>query len=55
MIDSTDNYVNFMKEIFDFRKLKNLLNGSETRAPFKVLIDSMNAGNFIGFPLVNSL
>ncbi|KRT86223.1 hypothetical protein AMK59_1506, partial [Oryctes borbonicus] len=42
VIDSTDDYVNLMKSIFDFKKLKSLIRGSGDREPFKVLIDSMN-------------
>ncbi|XP_072944951.1 phosphoglucomutase 1 [Epargyreus clarus] len=42
VIDSVKDYVGYMKEIFDFGKIKTLLQGSEQRPPFKVLIDSMN-------------
>ncbi|KAK9875999.1 hypothetical protein WA026_011116 [Henosepilachna vigintioctopunctata] len=43
VIDSTENYVNLMKEIFDFTKLKGLIRGTENRKPFNIMIDSMNA------------
>lgn len=42
VVDPVDDYVQLMKSIFDFKKLSNLINGSETRPPFNVLIDSMN-------------
>ncbi|XP_050664681.1 phosphoglucomutase isoform X1 [Leptidea sinapis] len=42
VIDSVKDYVDYMKEIFDFPKIKTLLQGSEQRKPFRVLIDSMN-------------
>ena len=45
VIESTGDYVELMKSIFDFGKLKKLISGDETRPPFKVLIDSMNGGN----------
>nr|XP_022904580.1 phosphoglucomutase [Onthophagus taurus]XP_022904581.1 phosphoglucomutase [Onthophagus taurus] len=42
VIDSTQDYINLMKEIFDFNKLKGLLSGSEHNPPFKILLDSMH-------------
>ncbi|XP_013166807.1 PREDICTED: phosphoglucomutase [Papilio xuthus] len=42
VIDSVRDYVDYMKEIFDFPKIRSLLQGSEHRKPFKVLIDSMS-------------
>ncbi|KAK9739904.1 Phosphoglucomutase/phosphomannomutase, alpha/beta/alpha domain III [Popillia japonica] len=42
VIDATEDYVNLMKTIFDFKKLKSLISGSADREPFNVLIDSMN-------------
>lgn len=44
VIDSVRDYVDYMKEIFDFSKIRTLLQGSEQRKPFKVLIDSMSGG-----------
>ena len=44
VIDSSDDYVTLMKEIFDFGKLKELIRGDGNRPPFNVLIDSMNGG-----------
>lgn len=42
VIDSAKNYVDLMKTIFDFPKLRGLIRGTESRQPFNVLIDSMN-------------
>lgn len=42
VIDSSENYVELMKTIFDLPKLRTLIRGTETQAPFNVLIDSMN-------------
>ncbi|KAL0870905.1 hypothetical protein ABMA27_004740 [Loxostege sticticalis] len=42
VIDSVRDYVDYMKEIFDFPLIKRLIQGSEQRKPFNVLIDSMN-------------
>ncbi|CAH2043208.1 unnamed protein product, partial [Iphiclides podalirius] len=42
VIDPVNDYVNYMKEIFDFERIKELIQGSEKRKPFKVLIDSMS-------------
>nr|CAH7741078.1 unnamed protein product [Callosobruchus chinensis] len=42
IIDSTTDYVNLMKQIFDFQKLRDLIRGTDKRPPFNVLIDSMN-------------
>ncbi|XP_015597724.1 phosphoglucomutase [Cephus cinctus] len=42
VIDSVQDYVELMKEIFDFSAIKNLLQGSADRAPFQVLINSLN-------------
>ncbi|KAL1457144.1 hypothetical protein WDU94_001805 [Cyamophila willieti] len=42
VIDSVEVYLNLMKEIFDFSKLKALIKGSSGRPAFKVLLDSMH-------------
>lgn len=42
VIDSVNDYVKYMKEIFDFDKIKQLIQGTEQKKPFNVLIDSMN-------------
>lgn len=47
VIDSVKDYLELMKEIFDFASIKQLLQGSDNPADkpaFKVLIDSMNGG-----------
>lgn len=46
VIDSVADYLELMKSIFDFEKLKLLIKGSETRKPFKLLINSMHGGMF---------
>ncbi|XP_063365686.1 phosphoglucomutase [Cydia amplana] len=42
VIDPVQDYVSYMKEIFDFPKIKSLIQGTEQRKPFNVLIDSMS-------------
>ncbi|EZA53283.1 Phosphoglucomutase [Ooceraea biroi] len=42
VIDSVKDYVELMKEIFDFASIKRLLQGGTDRPAFKVLINSMN-------------
>nr|XP_012224344.1 PREDICTED: phosphoglucomutase isoform X2 [Linepithema humile]XP_012224345.1 PREDICTED: phosphoglucomutase isoform X2 [Linepithema humile]XP_012224346.1 PREDICTED: phosphoglucomutase isoform X2 [Linepithema humile] len=42
IIDSVKDYLELMKEIFDFASIKKLLHGSADKPAFKVLIDSMN-------------
>lgn len=42
IIDSVEVYLNLMKDIFDFAKLKQLIKGSSKRAPFKLLLNSMH-------------
>lgn len=49
VIDSVNDYVSLMKEIFDFESIKKLLQGSEARPPFQVLINAMNGGNVINY------
>lgn len=44
IIDSVNDYLEHMKDIFDFSSIKTLLQGSNNRPPFKVLINSMNGG-----------
>lgn len=45
IIDSVEDYLQLMKDIFDFDKLKTLIKGVESK-PFNILIDSMNGGKF---------
>ncbi|CAB3230213.1 unnamed protein product [Arctia plantaginis] len=42
VIDSVNDYVAYMKEIFDFRQIKALIQGTPQRKPFNVLIDAMS-------------
>lgn len=42
IIDSVNDYLEHMKNIFDFSSIKTLLQGSNDRPPFKVLINAMN-------------
>ncbi|XP_012345197.1 phosphoglucomutase isoform X2 [Apis florea] len=42
IIDSVNDYIEHMKNIFDFSSIKTLLQGSNDRPPFKVLINAMN-------------
>lgn len=44
VIDPIADYLELMKSIFDFDKLKLLVKGTDNRKPFKMLINSMNAG-----------
>lgn len=44
VIDSVTDYLQLMKSIFDFNVIRKLIKGSENRAPFNILIDSMNGG-----------
>lgn len=45
IISTTKDYVNYMKEIFDFELIKNFLNGCKGEPPFKILVDGLNGGN----------
>lgn len=47
IIDPVEDYLELMKKIFDFEKLRSLLHGTEQKKPFSILIDSMNGGNGI--------
>ncbi|XP_012284194.1 phosphoglucomutase [Orussus abietinus] len=57
VIDSVKDYVQLMKEIFDFPSIKSLLQGSPQRPPFQVLIDSLNGvtGPYVREIFVNEL
>ena len=46
VIDSVADYVEFMKEIFDFSAIKAILVGSEGRAPVPILLNGLNGGDF---------
>ncbi|XP_076677188.1 phosphoglucose mutase 1 [Andrena cerasifolii] len=49
VIDSVNDYLEHMKDIFDFSSIKKLLQGSTDRPAFKVLINGMNGvtGSYI--------
>lgn len=49
VVDSVIDYLQLMKSIFDFNIIRNLIKGSNTRAPFNILIDSMNGGKINNF------
>ncbi|KAL5242780.1 hypothetical protein ACI65C_010190 [Semiaphis heraclei] len=42
VIDSVVDYLQLMKSIFDFDVIRKLIQGSNKKAPFNILIDSMN-------------
>ncbi|XP_066989333.1 phosphoglucomutase-1 [Macrobrachium rosenbergii] len=42
IVDSVKDYVEYMKEIFDFGAIKDLLHGAGGQPPLKVLINSMH-------------
>lgn len=52
VIDSVTDYVQLMKEIFDFAKLKNFVTGATTGKPLKLRIDSLNG---VTGPYVNEI
>lgn len=47
VIDSVKDYVELMKEIFDFGSIKKLLQGRDGKPGFQVLINAMNGGTYI--------
>ncbi|CAD7083287.1 unnamed protein product [Hermetia illucens] len=57
VIDSVENYVNHMKEIFDFGKLHDFVSGKKTGTPLKARIDSMNGvtGSYVREIFLNCL
>ena len=44
VVDSVKDYVSYMKEIFDFAAIKNLLHGTNGQPPFRILMNGMNGG-----------
>ena len=46
VVDSVNDYLELMKEIFDFEVIGNLIRGTG-QAPLKVLINSMHGGKTI--------
>lgn len=52
VMDSVADYVAYMKEIFDFAAIKNLLHGANGQ-PLKILINAMHGGkHFIFLPQI---
>ena len=46
VIDSVNDYAEYMKELFDFGAIKDLIRGSGShRSPFKVLFNALSGGN----------
>ena len=46
VVDSVNDYLELMKEIFDFEVIGNLICGTG-QAPLKVLVNSMHGGKTI--------
>ena len=44
--DSVEDYVQLMKEIFDFDLLKKLISGTGDQPPFKFVANAMHGGRF---------
>uniref|UniRef100_A0A5K3EJM5 phosphoglucomutase (alpha-D-glucose-1,6-bisphosphate-dependent) n=1 Tax=Mesocestoides corti TaxID=53468 RepID=A0A5K3EJM5_MESCO len=42
IVSSTQDYITYMKEIFDFDMIKEFLNGGNGKPPFKVLVDGLS-------------
>jgi phosphoglucomutase len=57
VIDSVTDYVQYMEEIFDFGKIRSLINGDLTGKKFKILADSMYGvtGPYVSTILVDKL
>lgn len=43
VVDSVNDYLELMKELFDFESIKSIISGTG-QAPLKVLINSMHGG-----------
>lgn len=57
IIDSVADYVQYMEEIFDFGKIRDLISGKLTGEKFKLLLDSMHGvtGPYVSTILVDKL
>ena len=44
IVDPVQDYMDYMKEIFDFSAIKNLLTGSGGKPPFKILMNALHGG-----------
>ncbi len=47
IVSSTQDYVNYMKEIFDFDMIKQFLAGGQGKYPFKVLVSGLSGGKVL--------
>ena len=48
VVSSTDDYVDLMKEVFDFPALKSFLTGAKRKNPFPIIVDCMSGGRSSG-------
>lgn len=44
VLDSVTDYVEYMKEIFDFEAIRGLLASGDTQSGFQILLDAMHGG-----------
>ena len=44
VIDSVEDYMIYMQELFDFEAIRGLLSGSDGRPPFPILLNAMHGG-----------
>ena len=44
VVDSVEDYVQLMKQIFDFDAMRQLLTGSDGTEPLRIRIDCLNGG-----------
>jgi phosphoglucomutase len=49
VIDSVKDYVEYMKEIFDFGAIRGLIQGTGGNPGINVLINAMNGGTYLVF------
>lgn len=47
VVDSVADYVDYMKEIFDFGAIKSVLQGEGDKPALHVLINSMHGGMYV--------
>jgi phosphoglucomutase len=57
IVDTVEDYVQYMSEIFDFEKIKSLISGQLTGKPLNVMADSMHGvtGPYVSTILVDKL
>lgn len=44
VVDPVNDYLQYMKSIFDFNLIRNFIKGHDGKNPFKIVLDSMNGG-----------